>query len=282
LGGNLKVGVVSRIDKKDALQVAEVVIKHLSAKGLDVVVETETAVALGKSEKRSDLNDLDADFLVTIGGDGTILRAAMEIKEPSTPLLGINMGRRGFLTEVERDDAIDALDRVIKGDYNIEESLKLSSRIKGMDEVFPDALNEVLVSSSLPSKMILIRISVNGEKITEIQADGCIISTPTGSTAYNLSAGGSIISPELETIMVTAVCPYSYFSSIAIPSDSFITIDLLKPGTESMAIIDGRSYSALKPFSTVKVWKSSNKVKFIRFNSFYSRLRKRLTFLQSQ
>lgn len=278
----MKAGVVSRTDYRSAIEVARDAIDCLSDRGVEIVIETDTAMSLGMSEETTDLNDLDADFLVTVGGDGTTLRAAMEMKNPETPLLGINMGRRGFLTEVYRDEFEKAFDRILEDDYNLQDCLKLRSKIVGSEDVFPDSLNEVLVASSLPSKMILYRISVDGHKITEIQADGCIVSTPTGSTAYNLSAGGSIIAPGVESIMVTAICPYSYFRSIALPPDSEVRIELLKPGAEAMTIVDGRSYNAVKPLSTVKVWVSPNRTRFIRFDSFYSRLERRLTFLQSQ
>ncbi|MFP3951049.1 MAG: NAD(+)/NADH kinase [Candidatus Bathyarchaeia archaeon] len=278
----MKAGVVSRTDYRSALKVARDAIGCLSSRGVEIVIETDTALALDMREETDNLHDLEADFLVTIGGDGTTLRAAMELKEPDTPLLGINMGRRGFLTEIYKDEFEWAFERILEGDYSIQDCLKLRSKIVGSDDVFPDSLNEVLVASSLPSKMILFRISVDGYKITEIQADGCIVSTPTGSTAYNLSAGGSIIAPGVESIMVTAICPYSYFRSIALPPDSEVEIELLKPGAEAMTIVDGRSYNAVKPLSTVKVWASPNRTRFIRFDSFYSRLERRLTFLQSQ
>jgi NAD+ kinase len=150
------------------------------------------------------------------------------------------MGRRGFLCEVLKDDIEPAIDKAISGDYKIETCFKLRSRCLEMDEDFPDSLNEVLVSSSLPSKMILCRLLVDGEQLTEIQADGIIVSTPTGSTAYNLSAGGSILAPGVDAMILTAVNPYSYFRSITLPLDSKVTVELRKPKADALAIVDGK------------------------------------------
>ena len=278
----MKVGVISRTDNLLAFPVTRKILEYLHSKGIEHLVETETALALNLSDYSTDLTDMDVDFLVSVGGDGTILRAAMGITPPDTPLLGVNMGRRGFLCEVSPDESEYALSRALAGDYFIENCFKLSSRSRDLEENFPDALNEVLVSSSLPSKMIIARISVDDEILTEIQADGILVSTPTGSTAYNISAGGSILSTGVEAIMLTAICPYSYFRSIALPKSAKVSIQLLKPKSDALAIIDGKVYTALKPLTTVDVHLSQNKTRFIRFKPFYSRLRSRLSHIQSQ
>jgi NAD+ kinase len=278
----MRVGVVSRTDTDAAFPVTRRVIELLESQGVEVLVETETAMALEMKNETVDLTDMEADFVVAVGGDGTILRVAMGLKIPDTPLLGVNMGRRGFLCEVLKDDIEPAIDKAISGDYKIETCVKLRSRCLEMDEDFPDSLNEVLVSSSLPSKMILCRLLVDGEQLTEIQADGIIVSTPTGSTAYNLSAGGSILAPGVEAMILTAINPYSYFRSITLPLDSKVTVELRKPKADALAIVDGKVYTGLKPLSTVEIEVSPNKTRFIRFKPFYERLRSRLTHIQAQ
>jgi len=278
----LRAGVVSRIDIEAAFPIAKRIIKRLEEKGVEVLVETETGMAMNLETKTVDLTDIDADFVVAVGGDGTILRTAMGMKIPETPLLGVNMGRRGFLCEVHTDEVETAIDRIIANDYSLDECLKLKSRCSEKLDDFPDALNEVLIASSLPSKMLLYRIEVNGEQLTEIQADGAIVSTPTGSTAYNLSAGGSILAPGVEAMILTALNPYSYFRSITLPIYAKVRIELLKPKSDALAIIDGKVYTALKPLSSIEIEVSEHKSRFIRFKPFYSRLRNRLTHLQSQ
>ncbi len=274
----MKAGLVSRIDKPEALEVAREIVDYLESKGVQVQMETEAALILDMPGGNSDIGEMEADFMVTVGGDGTILRTAMQMREPDTPILGVNLGSRGFLTEVYPEDVRPALDMILNGDYGLEECLKLSSRNPDMGRDFTDCLNEVLVASPLPSKALDARISIDGKQILDIQADGIIAATPTGSTAYNLSAGGSIISPEVEATIVTAICPYSYFRSIVVPKDSRITIELLKPKADALVIIDGRDYTAVRPQSTIEVWASQHKARFIRFRSFYERLERRLVF----
>ncbi len=274
----MKTGLVSRVDRQEALDVVRKIYDYLVSKGVQVQMETETALAMDMPEKNSDLGDTDADFMITVGGDGTILRTAMQMQEPGTPILGVNLGSRGFLTEVYPKDVKPALDKVLKEEYLLEECLKLSSRSPEMDKDFPDSLNEVLVASPLPSKALDARLIIDGKHILDIQADGIIASTPTGSTAYNLSAGGSILSPDLDAIILTAICPYSYFRSIVVPKESRITIELLKPEAEALVIIDGRDYTAVKPLSSVEIRVSHHKARFIRFRSFYERLERRLVF----
>ena len=274
----MKAGVMSRTDLPEAVAVARAVVENLESRGVDVQVETETALALDTLERSADLGVMDVDFIVTVGGDGTILRAAMLMREPDTPILGVNLGKRGFLTEVSPGDVGEALDRVLGGDYRLDEHIKLSSRCLQLEGTFPDSLNEVLVASSLPSKVLDLRLSVDGERIIEIQADGVIVATPTGSTAYNLSAGGSILAPGVPAMIVTTICPQSYFRSLVVPLSSRVRIELLKPKTDALAIVDGRAHAALKPQSTIEVWASPHRARFMRFRSFYSRLERRLTF----
>jgi NAD+ kinase len=276
----MKAGVVSRTDSQRALDITRRILDNLESNCVEAIVETDTALALKLEENNVNLQDLDGDFVFTIGGDGTILRAAMEIKTCNTPLIGVNMGRRGFLSEVSPEEIEDAIHRIVNGEYFIEESIKVKSRYVGFNDGFPDALNEVLIASSLPSKMLLMRLSVDDEFITDIQADGAIISSPTGSTAYNMSAGGSIIAPNLEALILTVICPYSYFKSLVVPASSTVRVELLKPRAEGMVIVDGRSYTALKPGAIVEATVSNNRTRFIRFKPFYSRIQKRFMHLQ--
>ena len=278
----MKAGVISRPDDEAALDLARDIARYLEKKGVGVIVETETALGMDNPESITDLGEMTPDFMVTVGGDGTILRTAMQMQEPGTPILGVNKGSRGFLTEVAPMNVNQALDRVLKEDYRIESCIKLSSKHLETGKVFPDSLNEVLLASSMPSKAIDIRLRVNGEPLIDIQSDGVMASTPVGSTAYNLSAGGSIIHPELIDIILTAISPYSYFRSIVIPDDSTVTMELLKPSSEGIIIIDGRDYTATKPPTTIEVRVSEHQTRFIRFRSFYERLERRLVFRQAK
>ena len=276
----MKAGVISRPDDGEALNLARDIAKYLGERGVEVQLETETALRMDNPGGNMDLGEMSPDFMVTVGGDGTLLRTAMQMQEPNTPILGVNKGSRGFLTEVDPKNVNDALDRVLKDDYRIERCVKLSSSHLETGKVFPDSLNEVLLASSMPSKTIDVRINVNGEPLIDIQSDGVMASTPVGSTAYNLSAGGSIVHPELKNVILTAISPYSYFRSIVIPAGSTVTMELLKPKAEGMVIIDGRDFTATRPPTTIEVRLSEHQARFIRFRSFYERLERRLVFRQ--
>jgi NAD+ kinase len=278
----MRVGVVSRTDIDEVFPVTRRVIEILEKRGVEVLVETETAMAINMNSETVDLTDIEADFVVAVGGDGTILRVAMGLKVPETPLLGVNMGRRGFLCEILKDEIEPAIDKAVKGKYDLDSCLKLRSRDVDKADNFPDALNEVLISSSLPSKMILCRLLIDGEYLTEIQADGILVATPTGSTAYNLSAGGSILAPGVDAMILTAINPYSYFRSITLPIDSKVTIELRKPRADALAIIDGKVYTGIKALSSIEIEVSKHRTRFIRFKPFYERLRSRISHIQAQ
>jgi NAD+ kinase len=278
----MRAGIVSRTDNDGSIELTREIISYLEDQEIEVSVETDTALALELENHNTNLQDLDGDFIITVGGDGTILRTAMEMKDPQTPLFGVNMGRRGFLAEIQPYEYQEAIQSYLQGDYTIEENLKVRSWGLNMDDYFPDALNELLVACSLPSKMLLTRLSVDDEHITDIQADGIIFSTPAGSTAYNMSAGGAIVAPGVPGFSLTAICPYSYFNSIIVPPGSTVRIELLKPRSDAVAIVDGRHYIPLKPLSVIEATVSENKANFIRFKPFYTRIRRRIFHLRTE
>ena len=273
-----RVGIISRRDREEALRKVDQICDHLLKKGVEVVLEEEVSELLGRPRLGYDLRDVEVDLAVTVGGDGTILRASSMLKRPETPLLAVNMGMRGFLTEVGPDETLEAIDRVFKGDYALEECFKLSSSSKAGGEEFQDALNEVLVASSLPSKMLGFRLYIDGAEVFDFHADGVIVATPAGSTAYSLSAGGSILAPSVDAMIVTAVCPLSPFRSMVVPIASVVEVGLTKPEVNAQVAVDGMVQGRLSPGDSVKVWRSDQKAMFIRFQPFYSRLKNRLLF----
>ncbi len=139
------------------------------------------------------LSKMKTDFLITIGGDGTILRTCIGLAKPEPPILAINMGLRGFLTEAEPKNAFEAVDKILKGNYKIEKCAKLS--VIAGEETLPDALNDVVISAGEPSKILYTQICKDGKPILNCQADGLIVATETGSTGYSFSAGGPVLDP---------------------------------------------------------------------------------------
>jgi NAD+ kinase len=271
------VGLVARCDKKKALELAKELAEYLMNKGVEVCIEEAIAEKVGASTKTVPLEDMKTDFLITIGGDGTILRTCLAVPEPEPPILAINMGVRGFLTEVEPKDAFNAVDRALKGDFKIEKGTKLTVTTDG--EAMPDALNDVVISAGEPSKILYTQICKNNNPILKCQADGLIISTQTGSTGYSLSAGGPVLDPEVETFVLTPICSLTVFRSIVFSAESKVSIEVIRP-KEVLVLIDGNYRKIVTSKNpTLTITRSKNVASFIRFkDDFYHRLQSRLLF----
>jgi len=271
------VGLVARFDKKEALTLADELVNYLNSKNLQVYVEDTLKGKIRACAKLVPLKDMKADFIITIGGDGTILRTCLAIPKPEPPILGVNMGLRGFLTEVEPKDAIFAVDRILKGEFNIRTCTKLAAVVNG--EVIPDALNDVVIAGREPSKVVYIQIHKNDKPVLQCEADGLIVCTQTGSTGYSLSAGGSVLDPEVDAIVITPVCSLTVFRSIVLPSNCKITIEATR--SKDMVVLADGNYRLPIPAkkATVTICRSNNLTSFIRFkDEFYDRLQNKLLF----
>ena len=270
------VGIAARYDRKRAIELAEGLARHLQGKGLEVYVEN-TLAKMVQTGEMIPLERMKTDLIITIGGDGTILRTCVSIPKPEPPILAINMGIRGFLTEVEPKLAFTAVDKCLNGDYVIEKCMKLTTRADGSK--FPDALNEVLITHDEPAKLLYTRILKDNKPILTCQADSLLISTQTGSTGYSLSAGGPVLDPSVDAFVLTPICPLTDFRSVVFPGNSSLTVEVLRPN-KMLVLIDGqfnRLISSKLP--TVTVTRSKNETSFIRFtDNFYNRLRSRLLF----
>jgi NAD+ kinase len=271
------VGLVARFDQKPALELAEMLVDYLIKKGLKVYIEETLSDVLSVKEQFIPLSEMKTDFIVTIGGDGTILRTAMNIPKPDTPILTVNRGVRGFLTEVEPAYACEAVDRILKGDFKVEKSTKMA--VTAGQETLPDALNDVVISTGEPSKILYTEICKNGKPILKCQADGLIVGTQTGSTGYSLSAGGPVIDQEVDAFVLTPICSLTVFHSMVFPTDSTLTFNVLRP-EKMLVLIDGNYRKTISTDKLmVTITRSKNTTAFIRFESnFYDRLRNRLLF----
>ncbi len=271
------VGLVARYDRKRAITLAEDLAKHLRARGLEVYVEDTLSKKVSGDVTFVPLDRMKADFVITIGGDGTILRTCISLPKPEPPLLGVNMGVRGFLTEVEPEDALAKVDRILAGKFRIEECMKLA--INADSSQFPDALNEVVVSPDEPGKLLYTKIFRNDEPIVVCQSDGLMVATQTGSTGYSLSAGGPVLDPCIDAFVLTPVCPLSIFRPIVFPADTTLRIEVNKPRS-TQVLIDGHYKKRVTSrLPSLTITRSKNATSFIRFTeNFYPRLRTRLVF----
>jgi len=270
------VGLVARYDRKSALKLTEDLAEYLKKRGLKVYVEDTLTDKVITKEEFIPLSKMKADFIITIGGDGTILRTCLNVPKPEPPILAINMGVRGFLTEVEPKNACEAVERILEGESKIEKCAKLSVAIG--KEPMPDALNDVVISACEPSKILYTQICKNGKPILKCQADGLIVATQTGSTGYSLSAGGPVLDQEVDAFVLTPICSLTVFHSLVFPADSTVSFNVERP-KEMLVLIDGNYRKLVNADDMLKVTRSKNVTSFIRFETdFYDRLKNRLLF----
>ncbi|MGB9134375.1 MAG: NAD(+)/NADH kinase [Candidatus Bathyarchaeia archaeon] len=271
------VGLTARNDKKRAFELAEKLGQHLERKGLDLIVDPEIAEHVGRADVAVPLEEWRPDFIVTVGGDGTILRTCIHIPKPEPPILAINMGERGFLAEVVPKDAVQAVDKCLKGKFQLEQCKKIAATVEG--EALPDALNEVFISADAPVKLLYASLWKDGERILDVRADGLLAASQTGSTGYSVAAGGPVLDPEAGVFVVTPVCPLTPFPPIVFSENSTLTVEVERPRTP-LVVVDGyyrMQVDKRRPRMTVKT--SENTTSFIRFRKeFYRRLKSRLLY----
>ena len=270
-------GLVARFDRKAAIRLAEDLAEFLKSKGIKVYLEDTLAEKMGTQKGIIPLENMKTDFIITIGGDGTILRTCVAIPKPEPPILAINMGVRGFLTEVEPKQAFEAVEKCLEGRFKIEKCMKLA--ITADSTKFPDALNEVLISTDEPAKLLYAQVLKSDEPILDCQADGLLIATQTGSTGYSLSAGGPVLDPGVNAFVLTSICALSIFRSIAFPANSSIRIKVIRP-KKILVVIDGTHRQVISSkLPSLVVTQSTYETSFIRFReNFYHRLESRLLF----
>lgn len=269
----LRVGIFANPQKDIGLEGAGFVAQLLRARG--AVVSFDPG---GMPEGETAEIDYTAiDSLFVLGGDGTLLKAAEKCSPFGVVMLGINLGRLGFLTEVELGDTDAAIDAMLVGDCHVEERLMLHCDVTDGETVLfeAEALNDVVVLKKDMSRMIGIEISINGAVADHVSCDGMIVATPTGSTGYSLSAGGPIVSPQLECILATPICPHSLHSRtlVAAADDEVILRSTAAGGV--VLTTDGNVLREIQAGEVVRVRRSAHVARFIRFqkNYFYPLLR---------
>ena len=222
-----------------------------------------------------ELNELRTDMAIILGGDGTLLRTQNQLTK-EIPIFGINMGTVGFLTEIEVEHTFEALDAILDGEWSKEKRTQII--ISHENQSFR-ALNEVVIMTARPAKMLHYEISVDGEVVEELRADGLIISTPSGSTAYSMSAGGPIVDPKVGAFIIIPICPYKLGVRPFVVSDaSEIRIKLLKRGKKAIFVMDGQIQKEVNYMEELVIKKSEKDVYFMRINNkyFYKKVKDKL------
>ena len=269
---SLKWGLICNYHVKKACSLALDLYEFLSEKDKVFVEDTFAKKQNMKGFSHEEINK-KADIVVTVGGDGTILRALEKIDKP---VFAINSGGMGFLSEVESKYAKEGLQRVIDGEYNVEERTKLKVLVDG--KRLPDAANEVTVQTARIAKMIYLQVFVENDLLDTFGGDGVIVATPTGSTSYALSAGGPILDPAVNAMVIAPLAPFKLSARPwVIPLEKKVSIKLLPKSKETKIVIDGESPQLVTQDSDILVTVSERKARFVRFGeSFYQMVRLKL------
>jgi NAD+ kinase len=276
-----KVGIVSRVDRKKAVQLVDRLVTHLEGKKLVVMLDPKLTKHVDRPELSTPLDKMQADLVITIGGDGTILRTSLQLPKPEPPILAVHMGVRGFLAEVKPENAIQAVDKFLAGKFKLEKCMKLASYIGNVR--LPDALNEVVFTSWAPAKLLHMRLWKGDEPMAECRSDGAVVATQVGSTAYSLSAGGPVIDPEVQAFVFTPIAPLTVFHPIVFSSESTLHVDFVSP-KKAVVVVDGHYQTEIAPQKArITVTKSEHASSFVRFSeNFYHRLQGRLLFSRGE
>jgi NAD+ kinase len=278
-----RVGLVAKPDATEAPRVVAQLLDWLAARGVAVVLEKETAglapTAPVPSAPKSEL-PAQVDALVVLGGDGTLLSMARAVGDLGVPVLGVNLGGLGFLTATTLDEMLPALEALLAGAMAVEERMMLSARLLRGGQAVGEyvALNDVVITKSAMSRIIDLAVAVDGRHATSYRADGLIISTPTGSTAYNLSAGGPILFPTMDAVVLTPIAPHT-LSNRPIVLPGTLRLDVtLRVDQEVMLTMDGQVGVHLRERDVVQVEKAAARIRLLRFaqRDFFSVLRTKL------
>lgn len=261
-----RIGIICKTGRPEPLELLKELLPYLREKGVEVFVDMEAAQALNiGGHTRAELPKL-TEAIIVLGGDGTMLSVARLVCEYGIPILGVNLGGLGFITEVQRKDVFAAVDRLLAGACAFEERLMLTAHIYRHGEKIAEyiALNDVVINKGALARLIELETFINKAYVTTFSSDGLIVSTPTGSTGYSLSAGGPVIYPTMDSIVLTPISPHTLTNRpLVLPDNVVIEVMLRTPVEGVFLTMDGQVGFSLRQKDTVIVEKSQFKTKLI-------------------
>ncbi len=279
----MKIAIIVNRDKPKAWKIAREIIDLLENRGVEIAIEKDMASHLNRRDLGMDLAVIKdfAEIIFVLGGDGTLLSVARHFAPYNIPLLGINAGNMGFLTEAEPDNLNEAVDRVIKGQYYIQPRMMLEAEVYRGDTLQESfiALNEVGIAKGAFSRMIEVYLYIEEKFLTSYKGDGLIISTPTGSTAYSLSAGGPIVVPDVDLMILTPICPHSLnVRPMILSAEQTIRTKIQATHNDIGLTVDGQLGYKLEVDDVIVLNKSAYSAKLIRWpeHNFFEVVRKKL------
>ena len=273
-----RAGIVIKSHAPSVEGILKIVVEYFEGRGIACVLEEAAARKLGRPDGlgRQDIAAA-SDLIVVLGGDGTLLSVAPAAARAGVPVMGVNLGRLGFLTEIPVSEAVATLDRFLADDAGlVSPRWLLEARTAGLSSY---CLNDAVITKGAVSRMIELVLGVDGRDVATVKSDGLIVSTPTGSTAYSLSAGGPIVHPRVPAIVVTPICPHTLsFRPLAVPATSSVSVRLLTGGEEVFLTLDGQRVAPMGRDDTVELRKAPFELQLVTSpkRSYYDLVKEKL------
>jgi NAD+ kinase len=277
------VGLVVRRDRPRAVRLARRMVAWLRRRRIQVLVDADASLkpdVIGAPVCDKARLAREADLIVVLGGDGTLLSIARR-SGPDVPILGVNLGELGFLTEIVEDEAMDMLARVVAGRYELDRRMTLAATLRRNGRAFGRrrALNDVVITNGARARIIEFAVSVDGLPLTTYRADGMIVATPTGSTAYSLSVGGPIVEPTVQVLLLSPISPHTLSNRpMVLRPNAVVRIEIAKRERDALLTIDGQEATALEGSDVIEVRQGRSPVALVRAptRTYYDVLRSKL------
>ena len=276
------IAIFPNVDKENASVVLSRIIEFDSKKEVKLLLPMNEALFFGYEEYGVvDIEHCAIDLGISIGGDGTLLGVCRRLHTRNIPVCGINIGTVGFLADIELTEIENKLDKILHGDYHIEERMMIAGYVKTeqKERFLGNAINDVVVTKGGVARMLQLGLSVNGVRVTDYKADGIIVSTATGSTAYSLSAGGPIINPRVCALLLTPICPHTFnIRPMVISAEDVVGIHIAAVHQDIIVTLDGQESFRLLPGDEVIVRKAAIPAKIVKFKDkeYYQTIRSKL------
>jgi len=283
-----RIGIIAKQNKPEAVTIVRNLIEWLQPKKIEVYIEEGMRNLFTPHPSATNLCFVEkkeipsyAEVIIVLGGDGTLLSVARLVEDHDVPILGVNLGGLGFLTEITLEELYRVLERVVQGDFVTDERVVLNAAVIRRGERLAEfvVLNDAVINKGALARIIDLETTINGEYLTTFKSDGLIISTPTGSTAYSLSAGGPIVYPSLHCIIITPICPHTLTNRpIVIPNDVQIRATLKTKQQEVILTLDGQQGFSLEFEDVVEVRKAEGRILLIKspYRHYFEVLREKL------
>jgi NAD+ kinase len=278
-----RIGIISKPKKAEIREIVPPLIKWLRDRKIEVFLDKETGAILESTERGVPRNEMAAqvDLLVVLGGDGTLLATARALNRKNVPLLAVNLGGLGFLTVIAQEEIYITLEAALAGQARIERRVQIEGELVRADEIISSflALNDVVLNKGAIARIIDFDVLVDGRFISTYKADGLIVSTPTGSTAYSLAAGGPIVAPTVSAFLITPICAHTLTNRpLVLPDTAHIEIDVKSQREAAYLTVDGQVGLATHSDDTVRLRKASSYVEIVQpvSKSYFEILRQKL------